>query len=135
MFEYISKANAHQAQKNATQGKYRLCGRESKMTDEEIRTSYRDAKHKKMQIRILSELTLKPKEEICRIVGENRFLAKRKRAVAKRWTKEEVAFLFKSKEEGRHFSQIAEILQRPYASVASKYYDVKRTKGVSVDGS
>lgn len=40
------------------------------MTDEEIRTSYRDAKYPKQQIKILCELTLKSKEEICRIIGE-----------------------------------------------------------------
>lgn len=42
------------------------------MTDEEIRISYRDAKYPKQQIKILCELTLKSKEEICRIIGEGR---------------------------------------------------------------
>ena len=105
------------------------------MTDEEIRTSYRDAKHKRMQIRILSELTLKPREEIRQIVGESRFLTKRKRTAVRRWTKEEADILCKLHDEGVPFSQIATALQRPYASVTSKYFDIQRTKGDDKHGS
>lgn len=38
------------------------------MTDEEIYTSYRDAKQKGEQVKILSELTLKPVDEIIEIL-------------------------------------------------------------------
>ena len=41
------------------------------MTDGEIVREYRTAKDKKAQIRIMAELTLKPKEEIVRILKEN----------------------------------------------------------------
>lgn len=41
------------------------------MTDGEMAREYNTAKDKKAQIRILSELTLKPEEEIIRILKEN----------------------------------------------------------------
>ena len=41
------------------------------MTDGEIVREYNQAKDKKEQIKIMSELTLKPKEEIIRILKEN----------------------------------------------------------------
>lgn len=105
------------------------------MTDEEIRTSYRDAKYKRMQIRILSELTLKPKEEICQIVGESRFSFKRKRTAPRRWTKEEVDTLCRLHDEGMSFTQIARTLHRPYASVTSKHFDLQHRKGDDKNGS
>lgn len=49
------------------------------MTDEEIRISYRDAKYPKQQIKILCELTLKSKAEICEIIGLDSKKAARKR--------------------------------------------------------
>ena len=41
------------------------------MTDGEIAREYNQAKNKKTEIEVLSDLTLKPKEEIIRILKEN----------------------------------------------------------------
>ena len=59
------------------------------MTDERIRTLYRDAADKIKQVDILCQLTDRPKKEICEILG----LPYSKKTATYGWTAEQLAFL------------------------------------------
>lgn len=98
------------------------------MTDEEIRRSYKYAKKKKMQIQILSELTLKPRDEIMRIIfGADIGRAPKKRITIRKglWREDEIAYLIEATKKGVVKKEIALTLGRSYSSVASKIHEMR----------
>ena len=115
------------------------------MTDEEIRTSYRQAKYPKEQIKILSELTLKTRQEICDILGiDGKGVSKKRplrdfnpkgKQVRPRMTRDEIEAIDEMYAQGMCAYQIGIHLGRSYKTVTS-YIDRKKRKmrAVSADG-
>ena len=112
------------------------------MTDEEIRTSYRQAKYPKQQIKILSELTLKTRQEICDILGIDSKGAAKKRPlrdynpvgkqVRPRMTGDEIEAIERMYAQGMCAYQIGISLGRSYKTVTS-YIDRKKRKERMMD--
>lgn len=95
------------------------------MTEEEIRTSYRDAKHKKRQIRILSELSLRPIKEIERIVNRSEGEPIKRKKPNQRWDQKEVDILLEMHAKGIDLMQVSREIDRPYKSVVSKLHELR----------
>ena len=98
------------------------------MSDEEIRLSYKWAKNKRRQIRILSELTLKTREEIRDIINAGNKMIPDKKRISQRWshyTDEEIDLLCELHKEGLTAVVISERLGRPYACVTKKLRELK----------
>lgn len=107
------------------------------MTDAEIVRSYNEAANKTKQIRILSELTLKPVNEIADILKANGIQPPEKyekKESAKReyakypWTNEREARMLALREQGLTWEQIAEKIGGTAKSVSMRYYNMRKPK-------
>lgn len=81
------------------------------MTDGEIRTSYRQAKDQKEQIKILSELNACSVDRICEILGIE--VPRRKNTVKylpHKWTDEDIRILYNMLRSGYGYAEIGEII-------------------------
>ena len=109
------------------------------MSEGEIRMMYRQAKNRKMQIRILSELTLKPKEEIVRIINGGTIeppkpklvkpINERHKGKGMKWTEEETLWLLEAMQNGVKTADMVEHLGRSYYAVSAKMYQHRRMIG------
>ena len=98
------------------------------MTNNEIRRSYNEAKDKLLQIEILSQLTLKPKQEILAIVDGKPFdvPVQTLEHYGEEWTDEEEEILASGRTEGVKYKNIAMSLGRSVSSVRARYSKLKQ---------
>ena len=95
------------------------------MTHEEIRTSYRDALHKREQIEILAQLNNCCEEEIADILGVP-FKRRKGRIIA--WTDSMIATLANLSHQGYSDREIGEILEISQMSVRNKRFSLNIQK-------
>lgn len=95
------------------------------MTDEEIIESYRRAKFPAKQVGIISELTLRPKADIIKVLEGAGFDIPSGR-VNSSWNKEKETFLVKARAEGRTYEEIAKELGNSVENCYSRYRQIKR---------
>lgn len=107
------------------------------MTDAEIVRSYNEAANKNKQIGILSELTLKPVNEIADILKANGMQLPEKHEKEEpaknqyakySWTNEREAKLLALREQGLTWEQIAEEIGGTKKSVSMHYYTMQKPK-------
>ncbi len=97
------------------------------MTDYEICESYRRAKFPHIQIGILSELTLYPKEKIIGILESAGFTVKKNNPKRyTKWTDERKRQLIFLKESGKTYKEIAKILGCSKSDAGFYYNRIKK---------
>lgn len=99
------------------------------MTDEEIQIMYRDAKNKDEQIKILSQLTLKPMWKIRQILGikYKKPPKKNSASIYNLWTKEEDELLMLMYNQHKPRKEIYSALKRSKGSVDGRITTLKLT--------
>ena len=98
------------------------------MTDEEIIESYRRAKYPDRQIRIISELTLRPKADIIKVLEGAGFMVSADNKTHG-WSKKQEETLMAAKAQGKSYREIAKIIGKSSISCLKKYRRLTEAKG------
>ncbi len=97
------------------------------MTDMEIATSYRQAKNKEMQVRVIADLNVRTCREVCdklEMLGFDmrRYRALRLSAKESAWNEDEVMLMMRLRDVYDYsFAEIAKALDKTQSAVRNKY--------------